>query len=641
MNYDLINSFFSGHCIDAYQLFGAHLEETGVRFTVYAPNAKNVQVAGDFNGWNGNCGWMEKVDYRGVWSTLIPEAKEFQVYKYRIETGNGWVEKADPYATYSELRPKWGSIIVNTANYQWTDKEWTEQRTKNYDRPVSIYEVHAGGWKRDVLGNWYTYQKLEEELIPYVKEHGFTHIEMMPLSAHPFDGSWGYQIFGFYSLTSRYGTVYDFQHFVDACHNAGIGVIMDFVPVHFASDAYGLVNFDGSHVYEYPNDADAHSEWGSYNFDLWKETTRSFLMSCASFWVDRYHVDGLRMDAISNIIYWQGNKNRGENQGALDFVRRMNYNLSKKYPFVMLIAEDSSDYPKVTHSTLDMGLGFDYKWDLGWMNDTLKYYKRDPIYRKYHHNDLTFSMAYFYSERFLLPLSHDEVVHGKLSIINKMWGSYEQKFAQCKNLFTYMMTHPGKKLNFMGNEFGHFREFDEQKELDWFLLKYPAHGAFERSVVDLMKIYQYNSAFYKYDYDYRGFQWIDADNGNQSVYSYYREDENGCFVVVLNMTPASYETFTIGVPYAGEYVEMYNTEKDIYNGCNMCNFKPIKSVKQQFKQFENSLVLRLAPFAGIIFECKKKKTRKTTKKKVDSEKVEKKVVKKTTKSTKKEAKANK
>ncbi|MCF0111889.1 MAG: 1,4-alpha-glucan branching protein GlgB, partial [Erysipelotrichaceae bacterium] len=447
MDQQLIKSFFEGHCLDAHKIFGAHVEETpekGVRFTVYAPHAKNVQVAGDFNAWDGNMTWMKKIDDRGIWSVFVPGVPEYSLYKYRIESSYGeWMEKADPYATYSELRPKWASIIVNSAAYKWDDDQWMKSRSRNYDKPMNVYEVHMGGWKRDEIGNWKTYRELEKEMIPYVKEHGFTHIEVMPLCAYPFDGSWGYQIFGYYALTSRYGTVYDFQHFVEACHKAGIGVLFDFVPVHFASDAYGLVNFDGEHVYEYSKAYDANSEWGTYNFDLWSETTRSFLMSAASYWLGTYHIDGLRMDAISNVIFWQGNKNRGVNEGALAFIRRLNYNLHEKYPTCTLIAEDSSDFPQVTHSTLDMGLGFDYKWDLGWMNDTLKYYKRDPIYRRYHHYDLTFSMAYFYSEKFLLPLSHDEVVHGKLSIINKMWGSYEQKFAQCKNLFVYMMTHPG------------------------------------------------------------------------------------------------------------------------------------------------------------------------------------------------------
>ena len=603
MDYQRLDRYFQGQDVDAYEIFGSLMSDEGVTFTVYAPDAVNVQVKGDFNEWDGNRNWLKKVDERGVWSALVPQAKEFQLYKYSIETKhNGWIEKADPYARYSQLRPQWCSIIVNGTDFPWEDDKWMKQRTRNFDRPVNIYEAHLGGWRRDEFGNWYTYSRLEKELIPYLKEQGFTHLELMPLMSYPFDGSWGYQISGFYALTSRYGTVYEFQHFINECHKAGIGVIMDMVAVHFASDAYGLANFDGSPVYEYPNESDAKSEWGTYNFDLWKETTRSFLMSAGKWWIKNYHLDGLRMDAISNTIYWQGNKNRGTNEGALDFIKRFNYNLSHEFPNVMLIAEDSSDYPNVTHPTFDGGLGFDYKWDLGWMNDTLKYYKRDPIYRKYKHNTLSFSMMYFGSEKFILPLSHDEVVHGKLSIVNKMWGSYDQKFAQCKNLCVYQMTHPGKKLNFMGNEFAHFREFDEAKQLDWFLLKYPRHQAFNRAVKDLNHIYTYYSAFYKYDYDYRGFKWIDADNGNQSVYSYYREDEENCFVVVLNMTPNSYENFVIGVPHQGEYSELFNSERAIYEGCDMGNYQPVSSFNQSFKDYNECVAIRVAPFAGIIFQ---------------------------------------
>ena len=609
----MIDAFFNGTSFDAYQLFGAHIskDKQGVDFTVYAPHAKNVQVAGDFNGWDGNWNWLTKIDDRGIWHVHVLEAKEYHLYKYRIETNDGWVEKADPYATYSELRPNWASIIVDTNNFKWTDSKWLKKRSKCFEEPLNIYEVHFGGWKRNEFEQWYTYKQLEIELIPYVLENGYTHIEIMPIFAYPFDGSWGYQIFGFYSLTSRYGTAHDFQHFVDTCHKNGIGVIIDFVPVHFASDGYGLVKFDGSEVYEYPKDYDANSEWGTFNFDLGKDTVRSFMMSCTKYWVERYHIDGIRVDAVSNLIYWQGNKNRGTNEGALEFVRRLNNGLEQQYPTVMKIAEDSSDYPNVTVPVNDGGLGFDYKWDLGWMNDTLKYYKRDVGYRKHHHNDITFSMAYYHSERFLLPFSHDEVVHGKLTILNKMWGDYDQKFAQCKNLFTYMMTHPGKKLNFMGNEIGHFREFDDQKQLDWFLLKYPRHKAFARAIKDLMLIYKGHDSLYKYDYAQNGFKWIDPDNNEQSVFSYYRESDKECLVVILNMNLNSYEEFTVGVPYSGKYIEIFNSEKDIYEGCNMCNFKPISSKKERFKEFENTITCRIAPLSGIILLHTKRKTTKS------------------------------
>ena len=403
----LIESFHQGHCIDAYELFGAHFtyeRVNGVRFTVYAPHARSIQVVGDFNDWNGENANMERLpEDQGIWSLFIPDLKEGQLYKYRIEDSAGNVfDKSDPYAFYSEMRPNSASVIVNLKGFQWKDQIWLGERSKNFSEPLNIYEVHAGSWKKNGP-YWLSYRELTKELIPYVKEHGFTHIELMPLNEHPFDGSWGYQASGYFSCTSRYGQCKDLMEFINECHRQHIGVILDMVPVHFVKDSHGLRYFDGEALYEYPNVNDAHSEWGTMNFDLWKEEVRSFLMSSASFWCDLYHIDGIRIDAVSNIIYWGGNKNRGTNEGALAFIRRQNYYLSKKYPEVMLIAEDSSDYPKVTKSTLELGLGFDYKWDLGWMNDTLKYYGRDPIYRKYHHNELTFSMAYFYSERFILP----------------------------------------------------------------------------------------------------------------------------------------------------------------------------------------------------------------------------------------------
>ena len=610
MDRNQLEAFFQGKSANAYELFGSHVNKEGVTFTVYAPEALSVQVEGDFNQWNGSQSWLSKIDDRGVWEITVPEAKEYQLYKYIIETKNHeWFEKADPYARYSQLRPEWSSIIVDGMNYKWTDKKWMNNRSLNYDKPMNIYEVHAGGWRRDEFGNWYTYKKLAEELIPYVKEKGYTHIELMPLMNHPFDGSWGYQIAGFYSCTSRYGTIYEFQDFVNECHKNGIGVIMDFVAVHFASDGFGLVNFDGSKVYEYANE-NAQSQWGSFNFDLGKDPVRSFLMSAGNYWITNFHLDGLRMDAVSNMIFWEGNKNRGENDGALTFIRRFNHTLNNLHPEVMMIAEDSSDYPKVTLPLDEGGLGFHYKWDLGWMNDTLNYYKKDPVFRKYHQNQLSFSMMYFWSEKFVLPLSHDEVVHGKATIIDKMWGLYGEKFAQNRNLNVYMMTHPGKKLNFMGNELGHFREFDEAKELDWFLLKYPAHIGFEKSVVDLNHLYLDHPAFWKYDYDFRGFRWIDADNSDYSTFSYYREDDKECFVVVLNMTPTSHEQFVVGVPYSGKYKEVYNSESAMYGGCDMVNPKVITSRKQKFKECDHVITIRLAPFAGVIFRyqgIKKKK----------------------------------
>ena len=607
----VIENFHQGHCTNAYELFGAHFVtegEKGVRFTVYAPHARNVSVVGSFTNWDEHHIRMERTDFNGVWSVFVPGVPEWASYKYRIEGRTGdFIYKSDPYAFYSETRPENASKVYDLNNIRWSDKTWMNKRTKNFDRPLNIYEVYAGGWKKN--GEFpYTYAMMEENLLPYVKEHGFTHIELMPLSEYPFDGSWGYQASGYYSVTSRYGNPTEFAHFVNACHKNNIGIIMDMVPVHFVKDSFGLRYFDGEPLYEYRDRYDAESQWGTMNFDLWNEEVRSFLMSAAAFWCDIYHIDGIRIDAVANLIYWAGNRDRGTNEGSINFMKRMNYYLNKDYPGVMLIAEDSSDFPKVTASTLDGGLGFDYKWDLGWMNDTLKYYADDPIYRFHNHNKLTFSMAYFYSERFLLPLSHDENVHGKKTIVDRMWGDYDTKFAQVRNLYAYMFAHPGKKLNFMGNEIASFREFDETKELDWFLLGYPRHDAFLRYFTDLNKIYSSHPCLYQYDYGPKqGFKWLDADNAKQSIYSFYREDDKEYLVCVLNMMPQSYENYDISVPAAGTYTEILNSEKDIYDGCNMCNFEPVKArpVDQPDAPFAHKITIRIAPWSAIWFTCRK------------------------------------
>ena len=613
MDNKIIESFHRGHCINAYRVFGAHFTQeskAGVRFTVWAPHARKVSVVGTFNDWNDEGYQMERISDGGVYSLFIPGIKAYDMYKYRIVDNAGRTfDKADPFAFYSELRPNTASIVYNCFNFKWHDAKWMKNRTKNFDRPVNIYEVYAGAWKIKEDGTHYCYEELAKELIPYCLEHGFTHIELMPLNEYPFDGSWGYQASGYYSCTSRYGSPGGFAYFVDECHRNGIGVIMDMVPVHFVKDDHGLRLFDGQPLFEYANQSDANSQWGTCNFDLWKEEVRSFLMSAGGFWCDIFHIDGIRIDAVSNLIYWGGNKERGNNEGALAFIRRMNYYLSKEFNGLMLIAEDSSDFPKVTWSTIDGGLGFDYKWDLGWMNDTLNYLKKDPVYRKWEHNKITFSMAYFYSERFLMPLSHDEVVHGKHTIVDQMWGLYGEKFAQARTLYMYMFTHPGKKLNFMGNEIAMFREFDEAKELDWFMLKYPAHDAFLRYFTDLSHVYTAYPSLYKYDYDYKGFKWIDADNNEESIYSYYREADDECIVVVLNMTPIARPQFKLKVPYKGSYMELINSEKDIYGGCNMCNFKPVQS-KYDRKAKQDNIIIDIAPFGGVMFICKKRKERK-------------------------------
>ena len=437
-----------------------------------------------------------------------------------------------------------------------------------FDSPVNIYEMHVGSWIKDEdMEEFVHYDQIIEELIIHCKQKHYTHVEVMPLNEYPFDGSWGYQCTGYFSSTSRYGTNKQLMRFVNELHKAGIGVIMDFVPVHFVRDDYALRLFDGTPTYEYDREEDANSQWDTLNFNLWKEEVRSFLMSAANFWLEVYHFDGLRMDAISNAIYWHGNKNNGVNEGACDFMKRMNYMLNEAHNgSIMLIAEDSTDFPNVTKSTLDGGLGFDYKWDMGWMNDTLAYLKKDPIYRQWHHYDVTFSMAYFYSERFILPFSHDEVVHGKCTIVDKMWGSYDDKFAQARALYTYMFTHPGKKLNFMGNDIGQLREWDEQKSCDWFLREYPMHDAFEHFFEDLGKLYYENDAFWNKDYDWSSFQWIDADNQSQNMFSYIRRGEKKDYVIILNFSTNGYDHQQFGVPDKGVYKEVLNTQWKKYHG---------------------------------------------------------------------------
>lgn len=575
-----LTAFFQGRELNAFDYFGAHPDKDGgVSFVLYAPNAQHVSVVGDFNNWDGNANPMEK-DFEGVWIATIPEAKVGQAYKYKVVQQNGRViDKIDPYAFSAKLRPEHDSIIADLTFDGWTDQKWMETRTKGFDKPISIYEMHIGSWRdknmrvenvpglpeQNEEGLFVHYNDIVDELIAHCKKYHFSHVEVMPLSEYPFDGSWGYQVSGFFSVTSRYGKPVELMEFVNRLHDAGIGVIMDFVPVHFVKDEYALAYFDGTPLYEYSKREDADSEWGTSQFDLWKESVRSFLMSAANYWLQEYHFDGLRMDAISNAIFWKGNKMMGENKGATDFIKRMNFTLNEEYQGkIMLIAEDSTDFPNVCKSTLDGGLGFDYKWDLGWMNDTLKYLKLDPIYRKWHHNDITFSMAYFYSEHFILPLSHDEVVHGKATIVDKMWGSYDDKFAQARALYTYMFGHPGKKLNFMGNELGMLREWDEQKGNDWFLRKYPMHRDFEAFFADMTGICTRNDAFY-YGYDPTNFQWINADDADHNTFSFMRKGSKDIYVFIINFSTNGYK-LQFGVPYGGIYQELLNTQWKRYGG---------------------------------------------------------------------------
>ena len=611
MKNKIMDRYYKGCALDAYKLFGAHLCEErgkkGVRFTVYAPHAQGIQVIGSFDDWSCKGHQMRRKDDKGIWSLFVAEAKEGDMYKYRVTQATGRiVDKMDPYAFYSELRPNTASIVTNLDYKKWSDEKWLAQRTKNFDKPVNIYEMHLGSWKKDEDQEWVNYKDIAKELIAYVKENNVTHIELMPLNEYPFDGSWGYQCSGYFSATSRYGSAQELMYLINACHRANIGIIMDFVPVHFVRDDFSLSYFDGTPLYEYEKACDADSQWGTANFNLWREEVRSFLMSAAAFWIDKYHVDGLRMDAISNIIHWHGNKDLGENEGALHFIKRMNYHLSEAYKGVMLIAEDSSDFANVTKATQDGGLGFDYKWDLGWMNDTLKYLEKDPIYRKWHHNNITFSMAYFYSERFIMEFSHDEVVHGKKTIVDKIWGSYEEKFAQLRTLYLYMFTHPGKKLNFMGNELAHFREWDEEKQCDWDLLKYPMHDAFHRYFAKLGELYSKTPALYETEYDWTSFQWIDADNADENMFSYLRKNENSYYIVILNFSPNAYKKHAFGVPEKGVYHELLNTEQDIWGG-EITELGKMKAVEKECNKLPYTIEVDVPAFGGVLLELKKRK----------------------------------
>ena len=623
----LIHCFHQGNCLEMYKVFGAHLtkenEVEGVRFTLYAPNARKVQVIGSFNDWNGSQHEMQRYHNGGIYTLFIAGAKEYDSYKYRIQTQNGtYIDKADPYAFLSEYRPNTASRVFDINGFEWSDKSFISKRTKNFNKLMNIYEVHLGSWKikkdfsdgKDVA--YYSYEEMVDKLIPYVKEHGYSHIELMPLCEYPFDGSWGYQVNGFFSATSRYGNPKQLMHFINECHRNKIGVIMDFVPAHFVKDAHGLYQFDGGCVYEYPDINNRYTQWDSCYFDFGREEVRSFLMSSVHFWATYFHIDGIRFDAVSNLIYWNGDKNRGQNDGAIEFMKRLNSHMSKLCPSVMLIAEDSSDYPKVTHACEDGGLGFDYKWDLGWMNDTLKYFKEDPIYRREVsiHQKITFSMMYYYSERFILPFSHDEVVHGKGTILDKMWGDNNQKFAQYKALHLYMMTHPGKKLNFMGNELAEYKEWNEKDSLGWNLLDYPQHENFFKFYNELNHILASNKAYYELDYDLNGFEWLVVDDHHQSVFAYARKSKQGKIAIcVLNFIANSHQKYQIPVPKKGTYKEVINTDSYYYGGSNQLNNEPLVAIKQKTLNCDYMIEVNIAPFSAMIFELQPQKRNKKEK----------------------------
>ena len=531
------HGFYTGKIFDAYQYLGAHITDAGVVFRTFAPGAQKVSLIGECSQWREYD--MNRVYDGNFWERYVDSVKPGSMYKYRIyEKSGSCVDHCDPYGFGMELRPNSASIVRDMNSYQFHDSAWMLSRSDCKNRPLNIYELHFGSFRKpsERADDWYTYEEMADILIPYLKQNGYNYLEIMPLNEHPCDESWGYQSTGFFSPTSRYGTADQLKAFVDACHQNGIGVIMDFVPVHFAVDGYALAQFDGTALYEYPHAAVGVSEWGSLNFMHSRGEVRSFLQSAANYWLAEFHVDGLRMDAISRMIYWQGDPGRGVNLDAVKFLQYMNRGLKTLHPTAILIAEDSTSYPNVTKSVSENGLGFDYKWDMGWMNDTLDYCRTAPAYRGMNYHKLTFSMMYYYHDQFLLPLSHDEVVNGKATILQKMNGHYEKKFPQARILYMYMYAHPGKKLNFMGNEIGQLREWDEKRQQDWNLLDFPVHREFHRFMMDLNHIYLQHLALSEKDYDPDGFRWLDCHQEERCIYAFERIGSSERIIAVFNFS---------------------------------------------------------------------------------------------------------
>lgn len=627
--------FHEGTNYRSYQLLGAHVAAvdglSGVRFAVWAPDAQRVGVIGEFNNWDGRRHLLEKISTCGIWGLFIPGLKAGDIYKYEIVTAGGEIlHKADPVAFAAEIRPKTASMVASLGRYAWQDEQWQAAKAKQsaYEQPINIYEVDLGSWKLGPDRRRLTYRELAPALAGYAVSMGYTHIELLPVAEHPFDGSWGYQATGYYAVTSRYGSPEDFMYFVDYCHQQGIGVILDWVPGHFCKDAHGLARFDGTTLYEYADERRSENRgWGTLNFDLGRPEVMSFLISNAIFWMDVYHIDGLRIDAVANILYlnygreegeWSPNRQGGtENLEGIRFLRCLHEAVFASYPQALMIAEDSTAWPLVTKPTFAGGLGFNFKWNMGWMNDMLRYMELEPIHRQFHHNLLTFSFMYAFSENFVLPLSHDEVVHGKRSLLNKMPGDYWQKFANLRAFYAYMMAHPGKKLLFMGGEFGQFIEWNYQDSLDWHLLEYDMHGKLHNYVRDLNHFYLANPALWQNDYDWNGFSWIDCEDRRQSVLVFKRQGkkDGDWVIVVLNFTPVVRHGYRIGVPAADYYLEEFNSDNPAFGGSGQGNPGKLKPEPEPWQQQAHSLVLTLPPLAAVYLKpvAAKRKIRRKNK----------------------------
>ena len=615
--------FHTGDSVRAYDFLGAHLvnrnDKNGVVFRVWAPTARSVSVAGDFNNWNNEANYMYNIGY-GVWEVFVEGVKQFCTYKYCIESEYGdRLMKADPYAFHAQTRPGQASVVYDIESYSWNDSEWFNKRKENNisSSPMNIYEIHAGSWRKYPDGNFFNYQKLADELIPYLKEMHYTHVQLMPIMEHPYDGSWGFQTTGYYAPTSRYGTPSDFMAFVDKLHGEGIGVILDWVPSNFPMDDFGLARFDGSPLYESNNPKTSKRDsWGTCLFNYARFEVTSFLVSCAMFWLDKYHIDGLRIGALSSMLYldygktegeWEPNKFGGkENLDAVDFVKRLNTAVHMYHPDVMMFAEENTSWPKLTHKIEDGGLGFDFKWNMGWMNDMLHYMSLNSMWRPFNHDSLTFSFYYAFSEKFLLPISHDEVSHGKGSLIKQMPGKYDEQFAGVRAFITYMYAHPGKKLVFMGTEIGQFDEWNHEEAIQWDLLEFEKHKKLRTFFKELNKFYLDCKPLYELDTVWKGFDWIHHDDYTNSVIAFKRTDKNGNEIVsVCNFQPIRRDEYCIGVPKYGLYDEVFNSDEERFGGSGVVNGNNIKTEVMKIHGFDQGLSLTLPPLSVIYLRCAK------------------------------------
>ena len=615
--------FHTGDSVRAYDFLGAHLvnrnDKNGVVFRVWAPTARSVSVAGDFNNWNNEANYMYNIGY-GVWEVFVEGVKQFCAYKYCIKSEYGdRLMKADPYAFHAQTRPGQASVVYDIESYSWNDSEWFNKRKENNisSSPMNIYEIHAGSWRKYPDGNFFNYQKLADELIPYLKEMHYTHVQLMPIMEYPYDGSWGFQTTGYYAPTSRYGTPSDFMAFVDKLHGEGIDVILDWVPSNFPTDDFGLARFDGSPLYE-SNDpkTSKRDSWGTCLFNYARFEVTSFLVSCAMFWLDKYHIDGLRIGALSSMLYldygktegeWEPNKFGGkENLDAVDFVKRLNTAVHMYHPDVMMFAEENTSWPKLTHKIEDGGLGFDFKWNMGWMNDMLHYMSLNSMWRPFNHDSLTFSFYYAFSEKFLLPISHDEVSHGKGSLIKQMPGKYDEQFAGVRAFITYMYAHPGKKLVFMGTEIGQFDEWNHEEAIQWDLLEFEKHKKLRTFFKELNKFYLDCKPLYELDTVWKGFDWIHHDDYTNSVIAFKRTDKNGDEIVsVCNFQPIRRDEYCIGVPKYGLYDEVFNSDEERFGGSGVVNGNNIKTEVMKIHGFDQGLSLTLPPLSVIYLRCAK------------------------------------